>query len=195
MILRKFFRWNRGSRIRVWCRCTSISTISLVSENNAKWSRTTWSYHQNVCVTLQKGWGQRQYKKMENWVFQKWKVDFCKTSPVGERFGFHMTRFQVHRRHCSVLWTCALTFRIPRVDLVWLFMMLLRMMNFILLHHSSWPDLVSSPRNVRSCGCLKMTYGTRPRGHHPHSYSFLTSIPSFLHSTTPRRSVCSLNHR
>jgi hypothetical protein len=61
--------------------------------------------------------------------------------------------------------------------------------DFILLHHALWPGLVPSPRNVRSCGCLKMTYGTRPRGHRPRSHSFVTSIPSFLHSTTARRST------
>ena len=45
------------------------------------------------------------------------------------------------------------------------------------------------PQERRSCGCLKMTYGTRPRGYRPRSYSFATSIPSFLHSTNARRST------
>jgi hypothetical protein len=70
-----------------------------------------------------------------------------------------------------------------------------KQMCFILLLHVLWPGLVLSLRNVRSCGCLKMIFGTRPHGHRHRFLSFVTSIPSFLHSTTARRSVRRLRHR
>jgi hypothetical protein len=55
---------------------------------------------------------------------------------------------------------------------------------------------VLSLRNVRTCGCLKMTFGTRPHGHRPRLCFFETFTPSFSTNTTAkRRSVRSLNHR
>jgi hypothetical protein len=69
------------------------------------------------------------------------------------------------------------------------------MLRFILLLHVLCPDLVLSLRNVRSCGCLKMIFGTRPHGHHPRLYSFVTFTPSFLTSSTVKRSVLRLRHR
>jgi hypothetical protein len=68
---------------------------------------------------------------------------------------------------------------------------------YIVLLPVSWPGLVFSLRNVRSCGCLKMTFGTRPpHGHRPRLCFFETFTPSFLANTAAkRRSVHSLNHR
>jgi hypothetical protein len=57
----------------------------------------------------------------------------------------------------------------------------------------SW--LGVSPRNVRSCGCPRMIFGTCPHGHRPRLYSFVTSTPSLLPSTTTTRSVRRLSHR
>jgi hypothetical protein len=71
---------------------------------------------------------------------------------------------------------------------------LLRILYFILLLHSLWSDLVFSLRNVRSCGCLKMIFGTRPHGHHPRLWSFVTFTPSFLTRSTAKRYVCRLRH-
>ncbi len=79
--------------------------------------------------------------------------------------------------------------------LVYLLTVLLTMLHFILLLHSLWPDLVISLRNVRSCGCQKMIFGTRPHGHHPRLCSFVTFTPSLLTSTTARRSARRLRHR
>jgi hypothetical protein len=57
--------------------------------------------------------------------------------------------------------------RTLRGVLVCLLTALLKMLHFILRLPASWPGLVLSLRNVRSCGCLKMTFGTRPHGHRP----------------------------
>ncbi len=92
--------------------------------------------------------------------------------------------------------TLSLSCRTLRGVLVCLLTPLLKILHFILLLHTLWSGLALSLRNVRSCGCLKMIFGTRPHGHHPRSYSSVTSIPRFLHSTTSkRRYVSSLNHR
>jgi len=45
------------------------------------------------------------------------------------------------------------------------------MLLFILLLYILCLGLLFSPRNVRSCGCLRMIFGTRPLGHHPRSSS------------------------
>ncbi len=91
--------------------------------------------------------------------------------------------------------TWSLVYRTMRGVLVCLLTVLLRMKHFILLLHALCPDLVLSLRNVRSCGCLKMIFGTRPYGHHPRLWSFVTFTPSFLTSSTAKRSVCRLRHR
>ncbi len=67
--------------------------------------------------------------------------------------------------------------------------MLLRMLYFILLLHDLWSDLVISLRNVRSCSCLKMIFGTRPHGHRPRLCSFVTFTPSFLHGLSSQDGV------
>ena len=54
-----------------------------------------------------------------------------------------------------------------KVALVWLLMILLRMMFFILLHHVLWLDLEPFLRNVRVCGCPRMTSRTHPHGPRP----------------------------
>jgi hypothetical protein len=54
---------------------------------------------------------------------------------------------------------------------------------------------VLSLRYVRSCGYLKMIFGTRPHGHHPRLCSFVTFTPRSLTSTTAKRFVCRLRHR
>jgi hypothetical protein len=72
---------------------------------------------------------------------------------------------------------------------------LLKMMLFILLHHALCLGWVLSLRHVRSCGCLKMIFGTRPHGHRPRLCSFVTFIPISLTSTTAKRSVHRLRHR
>jgi hypothetical protein len=66
------------------------------------------------------------------------------------------------------------------------------MLYSILLHHALCPGLVSSPRNVRSCGCLKMTFGTRPRGHLSASPPFvlLRDIHSKLLTQYDCKEVC-----
>jgi hypothetical protein len=46
--------------------------------------------------------------------------------------------------------------------------------------------LVLSPRNVRSCGCLRMILRTRPRGHRPRFCSSVTSTPSFYSTIIPK---------
>ena len=43
-----------------------------------------------------------------------------------------------------------------------------------------------SPRNVRSCGCLRMILRTRPRGHRPRFCSSVTSTPSFYSTIIPK---------
>jgi hypothetical protein len=63
-------------------------------------------------------------------------------------------------------------------------------------HFVSWMlGWVISLRHVRSCGCLKMIFGTRPHGHRPHLCSYVTFTPSLLTSTTAKRSVHRLRHR
>ena len=52
-----------------------------------------------------------------------------------------------------------------------------------------------SPRNVRSSGCPRMVFRTRPHGHRPSFSSSGTSTPSFLPSTIVRRNVCRLSQR
>jgi hypothetical protein len=69
------------------------------------------------------------------------------------------------------------------------------MLYSILLLHSLCPALVLSLRNVRSCGCPKMIFGTRPHGHHPRLFSFVTFTPNLLTNTTGKRSVHRLRHR
>ncbi len=66
---------------------------------------------------------------------------------------------------------------------------------FILLLHDLCPGWVISLRHDRSCGCLKMIFGTRPHGHHPRLCSFVTFTPSSSTSTTVKRSVRHLRHR
>ena len=53
-----------------------------------------------------------------------------------------------------------------------------KMLHFIRRLHGLWLGLVLSPRNVRICGCPRMTYGTHPRGLRPRSCSFETSTPN-----------------
>ncbi len=62
------------------------------------------------------------------------------------------------------------------------------MVHFILLLHVLWSDWVLSLRNVRSCGCLKMIFGTRPHGHHPRLCSFV--IHSKLINQYDWKEVC-----
>jgi hypothetical protein len=65
---------------------------------------------------------------------------------------------------------------------------IIRMMSLsILLFHGLWIVLVLSPRNVRTCDCLRMIFRTRPHGHRPRFYSSVTSTPSFSMSTIVRR--------
>ena len=66
-------------------------------------------------------------------------------------------------------------------------MMLLKMLCFILLHHGLCPGLVFSPRNVRTYGCPKMIFGTRPHGHHSLFCSSVTSTPIFLPTIVAQR--------
>jgi hypothetical protein len=61
---------------------------------------------------------------------------------------------------------------------------LLKMLLFILLLHALCPGWVLSLRHDRSCGCLKMIFGTRPHGHRPLLSSFVTFTPSSSTSTT-----------
>jgi hypothetical protein len=72
---------------------------------------------------------------------------------------------------------------------------LLKMLLFILLLHALCPGWVLSLRHDRSCGCLKMIFGTRPHGHRPRLCSFVTFTPSSSTSTTAKRSVRHLRHR
>jgi hypothetical protein len=69
------------------------------------------------------------------------------------------------------------------------------MLYFILLLHVLCPDLVLSLTNVRSCGSLRMIFGTRPHSRRPRLCSFVTSTPNLLPSTTTRSSVRRLSHR
>ena len=62
-------------------------------------------------------------------------------------------------------WSC--TSRILRVSLGWLWTILLRMWFFILLRHGSCLDSVFSLRNVRTCGCPRMTSRILLPGPHP----------------------------
>jgi hypothetical protein len=79
--------------------------------------------------------------------------------------------------------------------LVCLLPALLKTLIFILLHHALCLGWVLSLRHVRSCGCLKVIFGTRPHGHRPLLYSFVTFTPRSLTSTTVTRSVHRLRHR
>jgi hypothetical protein len=79
--------------------------------------------------------------------------------------------------------------------LVCLLTVLLKMMLFILLLHALCPGWVLSLRHDRSCGCLKMIFGTRPHGHRPRLWSFVKFTPSSSTSTTAKRSVRHLRHR
>ncbi len=72
---------------------------------------------------------------------------------------------------------------------------LLKMLFFILLLDALCLGWVLSLRHVRSCGCLKMIFGTRPHGHRPRLCSFVTFTPRSLTSTTAKRSVHRLRHR
>jgi hypothetical protein len=51
------------------------------------------------------------------------------------------------------------------------------------------------PRNVRTCGCPRTIWRTRPHGHHHHCYSSVTSTPSFFPTVGPKRTLCRLSHR
>ena len=62
--------------------------------------------------------------------------------------------------------------------LVCLLTSLLKMLLFILLLHALCPGWVLSLRHLRSCGCLKMIFGTRPHGHNPSLCHFVTVTPS-----------------
>ena len=59
------------------------------------------------------------------------------------------------------------------------------MLHFILLLHALWPGLVLSLRNVRSCGCLKIIFGTRPHGHRPHVLDLHITHDRFGSSSYP----------
>jgi hypothetical protein len=72
---------------------------------------------------------------------------------------------------------------------------LLKMLRFILLLHAFCPGWVFSLRHDRSCGYLKMIFGTRPHGHRPRLCSFVTFTPSSSTSTNTKRSVRHLRHR
>jgi hypothetical protein len=57
----------------------------------------------------------------------------------------------------------------------------------ISLLHRLCLDLVLSPRNVRTCGCLRMILRTRPLGHRPRFCSPVTSTPSFYPTIIAKR--------
>ena len=71
--------------------------------------------------------------------------------------------------------TWSSTYRMLTVVLVWL--LLLRILLFILLRHTLWLDLVPLPRNVRVCGYPRMTLRTHPHGPRPHE-SWYPQCPS-----------------
>jgi hypothetical protein len=85
--------------------------------------------------------------------------------------------------------TWSSTYRMLRVVLLWLLMMLIKMLLFILLRRALWLDLVLLHRSGRGCGCPRTTSRTPPEAlglclsQHRHLPSSLPSFRFIRYST------------